>query len=75
MSSDKEQEYFCDGLAEEIINALAQVPGVNVTARTSAFSFQGQGRESLDDIARVAWSTSWKAASAKPATVYVLRPS
>ncbi|HEV2199882.1 MAG TPA: protein kinase [Bryobacteraceae bacterium] len=42
MSSDKEQEYFSDGLAEEIINVLAHVPGLNVTARTSAFSFKGK---------------------------------
>jgi serine/threonine protein kinase len=42
MSSDKEQEYFSDGLAEEIINALAHVSGLNVTARTSAFSFKGK---------------------------------
>jgi serine/threonine-protein kinase len=42
MSGDKEQEYFSDGLAEEIINALAQVSGMKVTARTSAFSFRGK---------------------------------
>ena len=42
MSSDNEQEYFSDGLAEEIINVLAHVPGLNVTARTSAFSFKGK---------------------------------
>ena len=42
MSGDKEQEYFSDGLAEEIINALAQIPGLKVTARTSAFSFRGK---------------------------------
>lgn len=42
MSSDKEQEYFSDGLAEEIINALAHIPGIQVTARTSAFSFKGR---------------------------------
>ncbi len=42
MSSEKEQEYFSDGLAEEIINGLARVPGINVTARTSAFSFKGK---------------------------------
>jgi putative Mg2+ transporter-C (MgtC) family protein len=40
MSGDKEQEYFSDGLAEEIINALAQIPGLKVTARTSAFFFE-----------------------------------
>lgn len=42
MSGDKEQEYFSDGLAEEIINALARIPGLKVTARTSAFSFKGK---------------------------------
>jgi len=42
MSGDKEQEYFSDGLAEEIINALMHVPGLKVTARTSAFSFKGK---------------------------------
>jgi TolB-like protein len=42
MSGDKEQEYFSDGLAEEIINALVQTQGLKVTARTSAFSFKGK---------------------------------
>jgi len=42
MSGDKEQEYFSDGLAEEIINALANIPGIRVIARTSAFAFKGQ---------------------------------
>jgi eukaryotic-like serine/threonine-protein kinase len=42
MSGDKENEYFSDGLAEEIINALAQIPGLKVTARTSAFAFRGK---------------------------------
>ncbi|MEP7312933.1 MAG: TIR domain-containing protein, partial [Pseudomonadota bacterium] len=42
MSGDKEQEYFSDGLAEEIINALAQIAGLKVIARTSAFAFRGK---------------------------------
>ena len=42
MSSDPEQEYFCDGITEEILNALAQVKDLKVIARTSAFSFKGQ---------------------------------
>jgi serine/threonine-protein kinase len=50
MSADKEQEYFSDGLAEEIINALAQVSGLKVIARTSAFAFRGQNT----DIRRIA---------------------
>jgi len=50
MSGDKEQEYFSDGLAEEIINALAQCPGLKVTARTSAFAFRGKEQ----DITKIA---------------------
>lgn len=42
MSGDKEQEYFSDGLAEEIINALTKIPGLKVPARTSSFYFRGK---------------------------------
>jgi TolB-like protein len=42
MSSDPEQEYFCEGMAEEIINALTHVESLRVVARTSAFSFKGK---------------------------------
>jgi len=42
LSADKENEYFSDGLAEEIINALSRLPGLRVTARTSSFSFRGK---------------------------------
>ena len=42
MSADPENEYFSDGLAEDIIDALTQVPGLRVMARTSAFSFRNQ---------------------------------
>ncbi len=42
MSADKENEYFSDGLAEEIINALTQLPGLRVAARTSSFFFRGK---------------------------------
>jgi serine/threonine-protein kinase len=45
MSGDKENEYFSDGLAEEIINVLAQNPGLKVTARTSAFAFRGKEQD------------------------------
>ena len=41
MSADPEQEYFCDGMAEEIINALTKLDGLRVVARTSAFQFKG----------------------------------
>jgi adenylate cyclase len=42
LSSDPDDEYFCDGLAEELINALAQIEDLKVVARTSAFSFKGK---------------------------------
>ncbi len=42
MSPRKDQEYFCDGMAEEVMNALAQIPGLKVSARTSAFQFKGR---------------------------------
>ena len=42
MSPDPENEYFCDGLAEELLNALAKIEALHVAARTSAFSFKGK---------------------------------
>lgn len=42
MSSDKEQEYFSDGLSEELLNLLAKIPDLRVASRTSAFSFKGK---------------------------------
>ena len=50
MSADKEQEYFSDGLAEEIISLLAHLPGLKVIARTSAFAFRGRD----EDVRRIA---------------------
>jgi len=41
MSPDPENEYFCDGISEEIINSLAHLPELKVAGRTSAFSFKG----------------------------------
>jgi len=42
LSGDQEQEFFCDGVAEEIINALTRVEGLHVVARTSSFAFKGR---------------------------------
>jgi serine/threonine-protein kinase len=50
MSAGKDHEWFSDGLSEEIINALAQIPELKVIARTSAFAFRGQQQ----DIRRIA---------------------
>jgi TolB-like protein len=48
MSADKENEYFSDGLAEEIINALAHVPGMKIAGRTSSFFFRDKDVEFVD---------------------------
>jgi len=50
MSSDPEQEFFSDGISEELLNMLAQFPGLRVAARTSSFQFKGMNQ----DIAKIA---------------------
>ena len=50
-SPDKDQEYFSDGLAEELTNDLTMVPGLKVAARTSAFQFKGKN-EDLRSVGR-----------------------
>ncbi|HUR31244.1 MAG TPA: tetratricopeptide repeat protein [Saprospiraceae bacterium] len=45
MSSDPENEYFSDGISEEILNALTRVDGLQVSARTSSFSFKGKNED------------------------------
>ena len=45
MSAAKDQDWFCDGIAEEILNALTPLKGLRVAARTSAFSFKGKGED------------------------------
>ncbi len=50
MSSDPEQEFFSDGISEELLNMLAQLPDLRVAARTSSFQFKGMNL----DIAKIA---------------------
>lgn len=45
MSPSKDQECFCEGMTDELINALTQISGLRVVARTSAFQFKGQSRD------------------------------
>jgi len=45
MSQAKDQEYFCDGISEEILDTLAKVDGLRVVARTSSFSFKGKNAD------------------------------
>jgi adenylate cyclase len=42
MSSDKEQDYFSDGISEELLNLLAKIPAFRVAGRTSSFAFKGK---------------------------------
>jgi serine/threonine protein kinase/tetratricopeptide (TPR) repeat protein len=53
LSSDPENEYFSDGLAEEILNALSQVEGLRVAARTSSFSFKAKATEMSEIAAKL----------------------
>ena len=49
MSADSEQEYFCDGMTEEIINSLTHIKDLRVIARTSSFAFKGK-KEDIREI-------------------------
>lgn len=51
MSDDPKNEYFSDGISEELLNALAQVPGLRVAGRTSSFSFKGKSA-TIEDIGK-----------------------
>ncbi len=48
MSNDTDQDYFCDGLSEELLNVLSQVDSLRVAARTSSFSFKGKNVDILE---------------------------
>ena len=51
ISADPEQEYFCDGISEELINSLTQISDLRIVARTSAFSFKGKDVD-IEEIGR-----------------------
>jgi len=53
LSSDRENEYFSDGITEELINGLANVAGLSVAARTSSFSFKGKNADVREIGARL----------------------
>ena len=57
MSADPENAFFSDGITEEIINALAQIPGLHVASRTSCFYFKGKAPEMADVAAKLKVST------------------
>jgi adenylate cyclase len=51
LSQARDQEYFCDGISEEILDALAKIEGLRVVARTSSFSFKGKNAD-VSEIAQ-----------------------
>jgi TolB-like protein len=80
MSSDKEQEYFSDGLSEELLNLLAQVPQLRVIARTSSFSFKGKEVDIAEiarrlDVANVLEGSVRKSGATLRVTVQLVRTS
>lgn len=48
LSPDGDQQYFCDGIAEELLNVLSKLPNLQVVARTSAFQFKGKNRDVVE---------------------------
>jgi TolB-like protein/DNA-binding winged helix-turn-helix (wHTH) protein len=54
MSQSKDQEYFADGMAEEVIDLLAKIPGIKVIGRTSSFQFKGKS----DDLRTIGTALS-----------------
>jgi TolB-like protein/Tfp pilus assembly protein PilF len=53
LSAEQDQQYLCDGMAEEVINALAQLPGLRVACRSSAFYFRGRDTDIREIGARL----------------------
>ena len=68
ISGDTGNEYFADGLSEELLNLLAKIPELRVAARTSAFKFKGEKIDIKEVAQKLNARTSWKAACASPAT-------
>ena len=80
MSADPENQYFCDGLTEELINRLAQIPQLRVVARTSSFQFKDAARDirevgRLLDVSKVLEGSVRKAGHRIRATVQLINVS
>ena len=68
LSGEKENEYFSDGMTEELINALANIEGLRVVARTSAFSYKGKNVDVRKVGEELQFRRSWRAACAEMGT-------
>ncbi|MCK7492280.1 MAG: hypothetical protein MZW92_12280 [Comamonadaceae bacterium] len=72
MSADVDNEHLCDGLAEELLNALSKIDALKVAARTSAFPFRGKAVD-VGTIARTlgAWEVLKKVVGALVLTLAI----
>ena len=73
LSADPENEYFSDGLTEEIINRLARIPSLQVVARTSVFRFKGQNEDIREvglklNVGTIVEGSGWYSHRAAPQT-------
>ena len=68
MSQAKDQEYFSDGISEELLNLLAKMPQLKVAARTSSFSFKGKQSRFRKSRGNCTWPTCSRARCARAAT-------
>ena len=75
LSSDKDQEFFSDGMTEEITSALAKVPGLAVIGRTSAFQFKGENKDMRAIGQALGAKTSSRVQCVRPATKSASQPS
>ena len=67
LSPDGDQEYFADGVSEELLNVLAQLQGLKVAGRTSSFSFKDKARTYARSVRYSMWRISWRARCARRA--------
>ena len=75
MSPEKNQDYFCEGAAEEIINALCAVNGLRVASRSASFQLKNRALDAREVGDCFTSNRSWKAACARPATACASRRS
>ena len=64
LSPSKDQEYFSDGLTDELITSLSKIEGLRVAGRTSSFQFKGRNPDVRDVGRRLGSAPCWKAACA-----------
>ena len=75
MSSDKENEYFSDGISEDLITALSKVSGLHVAARTSSFAFKGRNEDIRNIGTQLGVGTVLEGSVAKAGNRVRIRPS